>query len=84
MRCEIKLQTDGYDDSTNDDDYHIWPGLWTYGIPIIMVKSVERVGATGGRGDNFTSQECETALTSQFGTHLAKVKIDKVLLIILV
>ena len=37
-----------------------------------------------GSGDNFTSQECETALTSQFGTHLAKVKIDKVLLIILV
>ena len=27
MRCEIKLQTDGYEDSTNDDDYHIWPGL---------------------------------------------------------
>ena len=49
-----------------------------------MVKSVERVGATGGRGDNFTLQECETALTSQFGTHLVKVKIDKVLLIILV
>ena len=47
MRCEIKLQTDGYDDSTNDDDYHIWPGLCPYGIPIIMVKSVRRVGATG-------------------------------------
>ena len=47
MRCEIKLQTDGYDDSTNDDDYHIWPRLCPYGIPIIMVKSVGRVGATG-------------------------------------
>ena len=47
MRCEIKLQTDGYDDTTNDDDYHIRTLGYERVESLLIVSTIGQVREKG-------------------------------------
>ena len=47
MRCEIKLQTDGCDDTTNDDDYHIRRPGYERVESLLIVNTIGQVRVKG-------------------------------------